>query len=111
MVFDAFLKWMQPDDVLLWWGRNAPSVFAGLMKIICGVKLENESHDIQDAFEYFVADGQRARGGVYQLAQARRIPLQTPPHVAFNDVRMMQALLKNVDFKPEWVNMPSMNKR
>lgn len=106
MVFEAFMKWLQPDDVLLWWGVDAPRVFAGLVKIMFNIKLKNKNHFVQNAFECFVDDGWRTKGSVYKLARARQIPVLNPEHVAFNDVRMLQALLRHVNFQLAWVRQP-----
>ncbi len=98
-VFERFLTWLEPDDTLLWWGQEAPRRFAELMKIVGLPSIENKSHSIQTAFKTFVCDGKKTKGNPYVLAQARQIPLLKPEHCAANDVRMMQQLLQNVDFK------------
>lgn len=97
--FARFLAWLRPDDILLWWGQDAPMHFAGLMKIMGWPKLKNKSHSIQAAFRFFVKDGKTINGSVYQLAKARQIALLSPEHCSTNDVQMLQRLLQGVDFQ------------
>jgi len=102
-IFERFLTWLQPDDILLWWSQDGPRHFAGLMKIVGLPKLKNKSHSIQSAFEAFVCDGRKTKGGLYALAKDRQILLRKPEHRAVNDVRMMHLLLQKVDFQLDYL--------
>lgn len=103
-VFGRFVSWLKPDDILLWWGQDAPKHFAGLMKIMGFSKLQNKSHSVQAAFQFFVDDGRKTQGGLYQLAKVRQIPLLKPEHCSVNDARMMQKLLQKVNFQLEYLH-------
>ena len=102
--FERFIAWLQPDDILLWWSQDAPQHFAGLMKIVGLPKLKNKSHAIQTAFQAFVTDGRKTKGGLYQLAKDRQILLPKPEHRATNDVRVMQKLLQKVQFQVDYLH-------
>lgn len=103
-VFEGFVAWLNPDDILLWWNQDSPRHFAGLMKLMGFPKLKNKNHSVQAAFQSFVADGSKTRGGLYQLAKARQIPLLKPEHCAANDVRMLHKLLQKVNFQLEYIH-------
>lgn len=103
-VFERFVAWLKPDDILLWWGQDAPRHFAGLMKIMGFPKMKNKNHAVQMAFQSFVDDGRRTKGSLFQLAKARQIPLLKPEHSAVNDVQMMQKLLQKVSFQLEYLH-------
>ena len=103
-VFERFAAWLKPDDILLWWSQEAPKHFAGLMKLMDCPKLKNKSHSLKAAFQSFVDDGRKTRGGLYSLAKARQIPLLKPEHCASNDVQMMQKLLRKVNFPLEYLH-------
>lgn len=100
-VLSRFQQWLQPDDVLLWWGGDAPRHFAGLTKILGLPKPKNKNHSVQAAFQAFVNDGRKTKGRLYQLAKARDILTPKPEHSAANDVKTMRLLLQKVSFSLE----------
>lgn len=112
-VFEHFQAWLRPDDILLWWGQDAARHFAGLMKIVGCPKLKNKNHSVQAAFQSFVQDGRKTKGGLYPLAKARQIPLLRPEHCAVKDVQMLQRLLQKADFQLEYLHrqLPSKEAR
>lgn len=103
-VFRLFRRWLNPDDVLLWWNVEAPMQFTQMMAAMCFPKLKNKKQQAKYAFQAFVNDGYPTQGGLYHLADVRQIPLLQPEHCAVNDVCMLQRLLQKVGFRVEYLH-------
>ena len=104
-VLADFRDWLQPDDTLLWWGDTAAKFFRSLWRTFLAQPLARPNLHASEALRQLVHDGKPTDGSMYALAQARGVALLLPEHRAFNDVRVMCALLRSVDFRMTWINM------
>lgn len=105
-VLHTFNLWLQPDDIVLWWGDQPQKVFMDMMTQIAHLSPPKAMYHLNPYFKAYVKDGMPTKGSPYQLAEARNIPVFSPAHDSRNDVLMLQRLLQSVALDPTCFRKP-----
>lgn len=101
-VLEAFLAWICPEDIILWWYKESDSVFKKLTYYILKRKFENKTVIINDYVYAFLSERKKHGGNMYKIADSMGI--RTNPqlkHCSVNDAAVMQMLLKKLEFPQE----------
>lgn len=95
---DAFVRWLQPDDILCWWHQKASSLFSLFQKAAQIPDRAAQALYLNKSVAHFLAGQPDAFGSPYKLCAARGIAVPGPAHCADSDVRTIQLLLQGIRF-------------
>ena len=95
-VFRDLFRWMEEDDVCLWWADIPEKMFQIVMEKNLHHVLPQQSKCLLPAVTAVCAEN----GNVYKLARGRGIAVPLLPHVSTNDVEAIRALLQGITFDP-----------
>ena len=101
-VFDALYKWLEKDDILLWWFEEANEVFKRLSKEYYeNIKL-NDSVILIEYVQAFMK-GEELKGlNQYTLAEYLKLPLQEYiKHLSFHDATAAVEVLRKLNYPQE----------
>ena len=111
-VLKEFQKWLDDDDVILWWYNESERLYKRLVKQILKVDDNHCTVSINEQVYSFLAGQEYARGNAYSIAGARGI--STKPelmHCSANDVRVMQELLCKIEYPQPKFLLPAEKKK
>lgn len=103
---DAFEHWLQPDDIICWWHKEASDLFNMFTKV---AQIRDRATNVLllDAYIYGFLTGQKdSVGSPYKLCTARGIETPEPAHCSCNDVHAIQALVLGIGFEQRNLQQP-----
>ncbi len=98
-VLNNFLNWLSVGDIILWWHEGADEVFKTFISRFIKIELPFRTIIIKPYVRDFLFGKAASIGGLYKLAAKRKI--HTNPqyeHYSENDVKVMRALMENIEF-------------
>ena len=96
-VFERFFNWLDENDIILWWSKQAKNAFSMLNKIILKDKFFYASVHAAPYITDYLSQSQKVN--LYRLAE--KYGIYTKPlleHSSQNDVSVFCKLLKKIEF-------------
>lgn len=112
IVLSDFQKWLNDDDVILWWYDMSDKLFKKLVSIILKIKEPHNSIIICDYVYEFISGEPSSDGNPYNIAQARGIV--TDSHLknnSKNDIRVLRELMEKIKYPQSNLLNPLANPR
>ena len=106
-VLSDFLRWLDEDDILLWWREKSAKLFRRLVGNIFKQTDEHRYVVVCDYVYEFLRGQPFSHGSAYEIAEGRGIDtLSRLENCAVNDVRVMQELLRYIAYPQELMLKP-----
>ena len=98
-VLENFQKWLNEDDVILWWYDDSEKLFKRLVELILHTAEPHKSVSIREHIRAFLYSHPCSRGSVYKLAESKGVITRSRlEHCSKNDVRVVRELLRKISY-------------
>lgn len=98
-VFTDFQKWLNEDDILLWWYDESEKLFKKLVSLILKTPESHKAISFGNHVYAFIAGQPHSKGNPYKLAEARGVvTISRLKHNSKNDVRVMRDLMAKLQY-------------
>ncbi len=101
VVLKEFEKWLNADDILLFWYDNSCSYFTHLNKILFKIPYTHQCIALSEYVTAFVGSKQTAKANPYKLAASNGIKVPTTEHISTNDVSVVLSILRKITLNQE----------
>lgn len=98
-VIDEFEKWLNDDDIILWWYDESDKIFKKLVNLILNRQELHETVSVNEYVYEFLNGQEDSRGNVYKIAEAWGIETNSRlKHYSANDAFVFRALMEKIAF-------------
>ena len=106
-VLGAFVKWLDQDDVILWWHSDSQKLFKKLEKCVLKRSNTQRARCLNEYVHAFLGDESKTVGGPYHLALSFGVPVDmSRTHCSDNDVYVLRKLLQAIEFPQKNLELP-----